>query len=249
MTSVSRPDYDRLLIGSPLRRRRVCIVICAALMAALCLATLIHLGLLASMRSDVASVFYRALALSSVLAAAPLAVLWFLDRRERETPWLFAAAFLWGGFIATALALPFNTAFFALVDLWVAQHPIVSAVLGPDAAIMLAAPISAPIAEEIAKALGVLLIFWLLRAEFDNMRDGIVYGALVGLGFNWFEVAPWRHMAHSSAADTRFLASPGTRCLPESSAPLLVSRSRRGAGGSGSLRRSPGSSLPSRHIC
>ena len=94
-----------------------------------------------------------------------------------------------GGFIATALALPFNTAFFALVDLWVAQHPIVSVVLGPDAAIMLAAPISAPIAEEIAKALGVLLIFWLLRAEFDNMRDGIVYGALVGLGFNWFEAA------------------------------------------------------------
>ena len=54
---------------------------------------------------------------------------------------------------------------------------------------MLAAPISAPIVEEIAKALGVLLIFWLLRAEFDNMRDGFVYGALVGLGFNWFEAA------------------------------------------------------------
>jgi protease PrsW len=167
----------------------LCIVICAVLLGVLLLATLIHLGLLASMRPDVVSVFYRALALSSVLAVVPLAVLWFLDRRERETPWLFAAAFLWGGFIATALALPFNTVFFSLVDRWVIQHPIVSALLGPDAALMLAAPISAPIAEEIAKALGVLLIFWLLRAEFDNMRDGIVYGALVGLGFNWFEVA------------------------------------------------------------
>jgi hypothetical protein len=30
---------------------------------------------------------------------------------------------------------------------------------------------AAPIAEDISKALGVLLIFWLLRAEFDNMRD------------------------------------------------------------------------------
>jgi protease PrsW len=181
--------YDRLLMGSPLRRRGVCIAICVALLAVLSLATLVHLGVLASMRSDVASVFYRALALSSILATAPLSVLWFLDRRERETPWLFAASFLWGGLIATALALPFNTAFFRLVDGWVAQHPIVSAVLGPDATIMLAAPLSAPIAEEIAKALGVLLIFWFLRAEFDNMRDGIVYGALVGLGFNWFEGA------------------------------------------------------------
>jgi len=54
---------------------------------------------------------------------------------------------------------------------------------------MLAAPISAPIAAELAKALGVLLLFWLLRAEFDNMRDGLVYGALVGVGFNWFEAA------------------------------------------------------------
>jgi hypothetical protein len=27
--------------------------------------------------------------------------------------------------------------------------------------------------------MGVLLIFWPLRREFDNMRDGIIYGALV----------------------------------------------------------------------
>ena len=53
MTSVSHADYDRLLLGSPLRRRPVCIVICVALLVALSLATLIHLGLLASMRLDV----------------------------------------------------------------------------------------------------------------------------------------------------------------------------------------------------
>jgi protease PrsW len=183
------PEYDRLLMGSPLRRRGLCIVIGAALFVVLAVSTLIHLSLLAGMRPDVAGVFYQALALSSLLATVPLAVLWFLDRRERETPWLFAAALLWGACIATALASPFNTAFFRLVDAWVAQHPTIMQVLGPDAAMMLAAPISAPIAEEVAKALGVMLLFWLLRAEFDNMRDGFVYGALVGLGFNWFEAA------------------------------------------------------------
>jgi len=138
---------------------------------------------------DIAIVFLKALTLSSLLAVVPLALLWYLDRREREGAWLFAAAFLWGGCIATALALPFNTAFFQLIDAWVARHPAITAVLGPDAATLLAAPISAPIVEEVAKALGVVLIFWLLRAEFDNMRDGLVYGAVVGLGFNWVEAA------------------------------------------------------------
>ena len=181
--------YDRLLMGSPLRRSGVSKAITAALLVILAFATLIQLAVFTSMPPGLFSVFLRALALSSLLALVPLAILWFLDRRERESPWLFAAAFLWGGLIATALALPFNTAFFKLMDEWLAHHPMLAVILGPEASLMLAAPISAPIAEEFAKALGVLLLFWLLRAEFDNMRDGLVYGALVGLGFTWFEAA------------------------------------------------------------
>jgi RsiW-degrading membrane proteinase PrsW (M82 family) len=181
--------YDRLLMGSPLRRRGVCIVITGMLLLVLSLSTIIHFSVLGSMRPDVAAVFQRALGLSSLLTIVPVAVLWFLDRRERESPWLFAAAFLWGACIATPLALLFNTAFFQLVDAWVAQRPAITELLGPDATLLLAAPISAPIVEEAAKALGVVLLFVLLRAEFDNMRDGLIYGALVGVGFNWYEAA------------------------------------------------------------
>jgi len=182
--------YDgRLRMGPALRRREICIAICAALIAVLAFATAVHLLLLASMRADVVSVFFRALVLSGLLSMVPLSLLWLLERRERQTPWLFAAAFLWGGCIATALALPFNSAFLQLADTWVVRHPLVREVLGPDAAMLLAAPIAAPIVEEIAKAIGVLVIFRLLRAEFHNVRDGIVYGALVGVGFNWFEAA------------------------------------------------------------
>jgi RsiW-degrading membrane proteinase PrsW (M82 family) len=172
-------------------------VIDVVLVGILILATLLHFSLFSRMSSEVASVFFRALAYSSALSAMPLAILWFLDRRERENPWLIAGTFLWGGCIATALSLPVNTAFFHVIDRWVAFNPIVSEILGPNAAILIAAPLSAPIIEETTKAAGVALIFWLLRDEFDNMRDGFVYGALVGAGFNWFE-APL-HIAQAYA--------------------------------------------------
>jgi RsiW-degrading membrane proteinase PrsW (M82 family) len=196
--------YDRLLIGSPLRRPGVALAVAAALAVLIAMVLWNQLGLLGGMRADLATVFYAALAASTVLAVVPITILWYLDRRERETPWLFATAFFWGAVIATALALPFNTAFSGAVDAWVMQNPVITEALGPDAATMISAPISAPVVEELTKALGVLLLFWLLRAEFDNMRDGFVYGALIGLGFTWFEaplyvtqgyaefgVAPW----------------------------------------------------------
>jgi RsiW-degrading membrane proteinase PrsW (M82 family) len=149
-------------------------------------------------------VFIGAIALSTLMSVVPLAILWYLDRRERETPWLFAAAFLWGAVMATGLALPINSAILSSVAEWVARHPVVLEILGPEAPTLLGAPLAGPLVEEVTKGLGLLLLFFLLRAEYDNMRDGIVYGALIGLGFTWFEaslyvaqgyaefgVAPW----------------------------------------------------------
>jgi protease PrsW len=208
---VSYLTDDQLLIGSPLRRPGASKAICVALSVVLAFAAIVNLAVLTGLGPDVLSVFDRALARSTVLAIPPLAVLWFLDRRERESPLLFASAFLWGGCIATGLSLPFNTAFLHFADVWVRGHPQLEQALGPDAALLLAAPISAPIVEEISKALGVLLIFWLLRAEFDNMRDGIVYGGLVGLGFNWFEAALYVAQGYAEYGTPPYGAQLGTR--------------------------------------
>jgi RsiW-degrading membrane proteinase PrsW (M82 family) len=202
---------DYLHVGSPVRRPALTRTICIALCALLAVAGMVNLGVLAGLDPDTLTVFDRALARSSVLTIIPLGVLWFLDRRERESPWLFASAFLWGGLIATGLAVPFNSVFIQFVELWVREHPQIKQVLGPDAALLLAAPVSAPIVEEIAKALGVWLIFWLLRGEFDNMRDGIVYGGLVGLGFNWFEAALYVAQGYAEFGTPPYGAELGAR--------------------------------------
>jgi hypothetical protein len=105
------------------------------------------------------------------------------------------------------------------LDAWVARHPAITLVLGPDAAMILAAPISAPIVEEIAKALGVVLIFWLLRNEFDNVRDGFVYGALVGVGFNWSEAALYVAQGYAESGVAPYGQELGGRyaiCAPRS---------------------------------
>jgi hypothetical protein len=55
------------------------------------------------------------------------------------------------------------------------------------AADALSAVVQAPIVEEVAKGLGVYLIFATARRAFDGPVDGVVYGALVGAGFAFTE--------------------------------------------------------------
>jgi len=176
-------------LASPLRRPRVAKALTWTLGALLIIAALIICAVVGGLGSAATRVFANALVLSSLMSALPIAILWFLDRRERETPWGFASAFLWGGLIATTIALPINTVAIIAVTEWLEQFPELGEMLGPEAAMMIGAPLSAPIVEETTKGIGIVLLFWLMRGEFDNVRDGFIYGALVGAGFNWFESA------------------------------------------------------------
>ena len=100
-----------------------------------------------------------------------------LDRNEKE-PWrLVLVAAVWGAIVSTSLAFWGE----AVWDLLFAS----SFIPGPAADASTA--YSAGIFEELAKGTAVLLLYLVMRDEFDDVVDGIVYGAAVGLGFNFME--------------------------------------------------------------
>jgi RsiW-degrading membrane proteinase PrsW (M82 family) len=100
-------------------------------------------------------------------------VLW-IDRYESEPLWMLATAFLWGALVAPFFAFLFNTAAGIIVG---------SAAADPNTGEVFSAVISAPIVEEIGKALILIIFFIWCRDEFDGVIDGIVYASLVALGF------------------------------------------------------------------
>lgn len=93
-----------------------------------------------------------------------LPLLW-LDRYDPEPPWALAGAFAWGALVAVIVSLTINSAVIAL--------------FGEAVGVL----ISAPVIEEASKGLGVLLVLLLLRREFDDILDGIVYAGIIALGF------------------------------------------------------------------
>jgi RsiW-degrading membrane proteinase PrsW (M82 family) len=100
-------------------------------------------------------------------------VLW-IDRYESEPTWLLITAFCWGAMVAVFIAFIFNTA--GVITTAMVMH---SDAAGRTAG----AVIFAPIVEESAKALILFIIFFWKKDEFDGVIDGIVYAALVALGF------------------------------------------------------------------
>jgi RsiW-degrading membrane proteinase PrsW (M82 family) len=106
--------------------------------------------------------------------AVPVAFLIYrLDLFEREPRSMLAGAILWGGVIATSLAILANEA-------WLS---VIGKVTTPDFAAQWGAAIVGPGVEETLKLMGVVTLFLIASDEFDGVMDGFVYGAMIGLGF------------------------------------------------------------------
>jgi RsiW-degrading membrane proteinase PrsW (M82 family) len=185
MNKITSTEIAHILYGSPLSRPKNAIFAIIVLVVLLLASTFSLFRVYFSTLSPAAVQVYIIGLLGTFLVTLfPLAILWFLDRREPESRWLYLIALLWGALISSGIAFPTNNVFFKSIGDFVALHPDIKAVLGEDAVMLLTAPIAGPLVEETAKGLGVLLLFWLFRSEFDNVRDGFIYGALVGIGFN-----------------------------------------------------------------
>ncbi len=102
------------------------------------------------------------------------AIVYWLDRYEKEPINLLGAVFLWGAIVAAGSAFLLNTVLGLGVYLFT----------GSEAATELTtASLFAPIIEESLKGVAVLIVFLAFRNEFDSIMDGIVYAAITALGF------------------------------------------------------------------
>ena len=123
-----------------------------------------------------------ALILSTLAATIPAVVyasiVVRLDWYEQEPPRALAAAFGWGAVGAVVLSVLGGIAF---------QAAVVGALDSPELGDIASIVIGAPLIEETFKGIALLAIAFAYRRELDNTLDGLIYGALIGLGFAFTE--------------------------------------------------------------
>jgi RsiW-degrading membrane proteinase PrsW (M82 family) len=114
--------------------------------------------------------------LSSVaMTVVLLAYLW-LDRYEPEPPRLLILAFVWGASVAVVVSLGLELWFGSLLG------------DGADAASFGTVAIGAPVIEEAAKGLFLLIMMTgRRRSELNTLTDCLVYAGITAAGFAWLE--------------------------------------------------------------
>jgi RsiW-degrading membrane proteinase PrsW (M82 family) len=138
-------------------------------------------GLTAWAFHRVLAVFPAATVLAAVLQLPLLILGWWLLRLARPLSapartWS-AAAVIWGATAATGYALSANQ---GLTGLW-------AKAAGVAFASNWSAALTAPVNEELLKAAGVVLIVLAAPRAIRGPLDGMIYGALTGLGFQVME--------------------------------------------------------------
>ena len=119
------------------------------------------------------------LVIAFIPALAYTLLVWWLDRYEREPFRLLVISFCWGAVPAIALAILLEI---RLGDPFAAVEQVLLRQFATDSLLV-------PVIEEATKGAALLVLFVLVRHEFDNVLDGIVYGSVIGFGFAMTENA------------------------------------------------------------
>jgi len=119
----------------------------------------------------------------------------FIDRWEPEPRPLLIFAFVWGSVVSIAVTM--------LIQ------PYFSLVAGPASGLdytTFAVTVQAPVVEEFAKSLGLLLLLLFAPKHFDGPVDGVVFAFTIAAGFAFTENILYfgRAIAESSDAGTDF---------------------------------------------
>ena len=171
-------DPRAVLADRPPGRTPVAFIVGIAITAA-CAIVVLGLDAVQSFASGAGAAPF-AIALPLALLPVPLlvaGVLW-MDRLEPEPRSNLVFAFGWGAGIAALTALIINTA-----DLEYVTMPALGASTGQ----YVTATFVAPVVEETLKGMVLIGLLWRRRPELDGPTDGIIYAAMVGLGFAMVE--------------------------------------------------------------
>jgi len=133
--------------------------------------------------------------LSIVLLAAtaiPVGlIIYRFDQFEPEPASLIAISLMWGGVIALTFSALTNSSALSFL-----QHVLPAVTVDSWGA-----AIVAPVNEELYKGAGLVILYLMARSEFDGLMDGLVYGAMIGLGFQVVEnIQYFVHAAAESGA-------------------------------------------------
>ena len=173
------PAQRSVISGGPLGRPRAGLI--AGVAAGLgCALIVLGIDMVESVDSARHSVVPFLVALPLALLPVPLliALVLLVDQLEPEPPGNLVFCFAWGAGIAALLAGILNT-----VGLVYVTQPA----LGTSNGQFISATIGAPVVEESLKGLVLVWLLWRRRQELDGPTDGIIYAAMVGLGFAMIE--------------------------------------------------------------
>ncbi len=171
-------DPKAIIEGRAPGRTSVGLIAGTVIAAACAIVMLLVLAVESELRGHSELPFLVALPVALLPVPLLIALVLLVDRLEPEPRVNLIFAFVWGAGVAALVAVVINS---------LGLEFITMPALGKTAGEYVSATFGAPPVEETLKGLVLILLLRLRRQELDGPTDGIIYAAMVGLGFAMME--------------------------------------------------------------